>query len=54
MTKATAICEFPELKHFAEMFWSFFRGTSEVEWLESDEEKCGEAIEISVKELESV
>jgi SAM-dependent methyltransferase len=45
-TKAT-------LDHFATMLWSFVGGTGAAGWLESDEDRWDEAIEILKKELEA-
>ncbi|PVH69250.1 hypothetical protein DL98DRAFT_661782 [Cadophora sp. DSE1049] len=44
-------CEVPELRHFANMLWSFIGGTGEAGWLESDEERWDEALRIIMEEL---
>lgn len=41
----------PELKHYATMLWSFIGGTSEIGWVEEDEESWDQAVEIIIKEL---
>jgi len=51
MREAEVFCDTPELTHFATMLWSFIGGTNEAGWLESDEERWDEAIEIIVTEL---
>ncbi|KAM5345957.1 hypothetical protein ACJ41O_011818 [Fusarium nematophilum] len=41
-----------EIRHFAEMTWSFIGGTSSAGWLKSDEERWEEALTTMVEELE--
>lgn len=40
-----------EMRHYANMLWSFIGGTTPIGWLESDEENWDKAIEVIIREL---
>lgn len=51
MVQNDVFVELGDLNRYATMLWSFIGGTSAVGWLESDEERWDEAIDIVKKEL---